>query len=35
MLAFASGLSVGFALGRTFERWEYHRRGYRLRRGER
>lgn len=30
MLAFAAGLSVGFTLGRFFERWEYHRKGYRI-----
>lgn len=35
LLAFAAGTSVGFTLGRVFERWEFVRRGYRLpRRGE-
>ncbi len=35
MLAFAAGVSVGFTLGRLFERLEYTRRGYRLsKRGE-
>lgn len=34
MLAFAAGISVGFTLGRVFERWEFVRKGYRLPRME-
>lgn len=30
MLAFAAGISVGFTLGRIFERWEFTRKGYRI-----
>jgi hypothetical protein len=30
LLGFASGVSVGFILGRVFERWEFLRKGYRL-----
>ena len=30
MLAFAAGVSVGFTMGRFFERMEFVRKGYRL-----
>lgn len=30
MLAFASGVSIGFTMGRVFERWEFTRKGYRI-----
>lgn len=29
LLAFAAGISVGFTMGRVFERWEFVRKGYR------
>jgi len=32
LLAFAAGVSVGFMQGRVFERREFFRKGYRLRR---
>lgn len=30
LLALASGVSIGFTLGRVFERWEFVRKGYRI-----
>jgi len=30
LLAIAGGISVGFTMGRFFERWEFVRKGYRL-----
>ena len=30
ILALAAGVSLGFTLGRVFERWEFVRKGYRI-----